>query len=232
MLLLEGRLDMRFYRHFAERSTQYLLAILALGVWGLLLRPNLPAAIAAPNASPTRGSATFDTLTVQRINVVDAQGKTRLVIANSARFPDVKVRGKVSKRSIDDAAGLVFYDVNGEETGGVALATLGTEEVANLTLDYTHQLTDGIRIIKRESADGARWQAGFEIFDRRPYVPGEIESSQGVQRVALTDEDHNAQLVISDTQGRPRIRIGVDASGMPTMAMLDQDGKVVYLAGR
>jgi hypothetical protein len=169
---------------------------------------------------------------VQRINVVDAQGKTRLVMANSARFPDVKVRGKVSKRSINDAAGLVFYDVNGEETGGVALARLGGENVANLTFDYTYQLTDGIRMIKRESADGARWHAGFEIFDRRPYVAGEIESSQGVQRVALVDEDHNAQLVISDRHGRARIRIGVDATGTPTIAMLDQDGKVVYRAGQ
>jgi hypothetical protein len=36
--------------------------------------------------------------------------------------------------------------------------------VANLTFDYTYQATDGIRIIKQESADGTRWQAGFDIF--------------------------------------------------------------------
>lgn len=70
---------------------------------------------------------------------------------------------------------------------------------------------------------------GFDIFDRRPYT-GAIESSQGVQRITLSDEDQNAQLVISDVQGRPRIRIGVDKGGQPTMEMLSPDGKVVYRA--
>ena len=69
----------------SQRLTQLLIAILAVGVWGLLLRPNLPlaAAVAKPPSAAT--TASFDTITVQRINVVDADGITRLVIANSAR---------------------------------------------------------------------------------------------------------------------------------------------------
>ena len=38
--------------------------------------------------------------------------------------------------------------------------------------------TDGIRIWKQESVDGAEWRAGFDIFDRRQYT-GAVESSQG-----------------------------------------------------
>lgn len=212
--------------------TQWLLAFLAVGVWGLLLKPYRPLPFAEAKAAAPPASAAFDTLTVQRINVVDANGKLRLVIANSAHFPDVEIRGKVYQRSIHDSAGFVYYDVNGQETGGLVLTKLGTDDVANQTFDYTYQMTDGIRMIKRESADGARWQAGFEIFDRRPYRLGEVDSSQGVQRVALVDEDHNAQLVISDVQGKPRIRIGVDATGEPAITMLNPDGKEVYRAGK
>jgi hypothetical protein len=103
---------------------------------------------------------------------------------------------------------------------------------ANLTFDYTYQATDGIRIIKQESPDGRRWRAGFDIFDRRPYKPRPVESSQGVERIALTDENQNAHLVISDTDGHPRIRIGVDKTGKPSIEMLGTDGKVTLSCWR
>ncbi|MDE2148390.1 MAG: hypothetical protein KGJ55_00885 [Gammaproteobacteria bacterium] len=199
-------------------------------VWGLLLRPYLPLAISEAKASPAPKSATFDTLTVQRINIVDPDGRTRLVIANSKRFPDAVVRGKAYKRSIHDTAGLAFYDVNGGEIGGLALSKLRDEDQTALIFDYIYQPTDGIWMGKSESPDGARWRAGFGISDRRPYKPGDIKSSQGVERISLSNENQNAQLVISDPQGHPRIRIGVNKAGEPRIEMLDPNGKVVYRA--
>jgi hypothetical protein len=222
---------MSLHTSSTQRLTQLLLAILAVGVWGLLLRPYLPIAAAAaksPSATPT---ASFDTITVQRINVADADGTTRLVIANSARLPGAIVHGKEYPRSINDAAGVLFLDTKGEETGGVALSKLRDNYLATLTLDYTYQLTDGIRIWKQESIDGATWRAAFDIFDRRPYT-GAVESSQGVQRIALADENQKAELVISDPEGRPRIRIGVDKGGEPSIVMLSPEGKVIYRAAK
>jgi hypothetical protein len=140
---------------FLQRPIQVLLAILAIGVWGLLLRPYLPSAVAATQESAAARSATYDTLNVQRINVVDPDGKMRLIIANGARFPGAIVHGKTYPRSIDNAAGVLFLDSKGEETGGLALAKLRDTDVANLTFDYTYQLTDGIKMWKQESADGA-----------------------------------------------------------------------------
>jgi hypothetical protein len=171
----------------SQRLTQLLLAILAVGVWGLLLKPYLAIATAAAK-SPSAVPASFDTITVQRINVADADGTTRLVIANSARLPGAIVHGKEYPRSINDAAGVLFLDTKGEETGGLAMSKLRDNNVATLTFDYAYQLTDGIRIWKQESVDGANWRAAFDIFDRRPYT-GAVESSQGVQRIALADEN-------------------------------------------
>jgi hypothetical protein len=216
----------------SDRLTHLLLAALALGVWGLLLRPNMPL-FSQAHASPKKEvSATFDTLTVQRINITDATGKPRLIIANSDRFPDVEVNGKVYKRSIHDTAGLLFYDSKGKENGGLALTKLRDDDVSNLTFDYTYQLTDGIRMSKQESPDGTRWKAGFDIFDRRAYQSEPSDSSQGIQRIALTDENQNANLIISDADGHPRIRIGVDKVGTPSIEMLGKDGKVNYRAGK
>jgi len=215
----------------SQHLTQLLLAILALGVWGLLLRPLVPVVAAAAKSSAATPSATYDTITVQRINVADPDGTTRLVIANSARLPGAIIHGKEYPRSINDAAGVLFLDTKGEETGGIALSKLRDNDVAMLAFDYTHQLTDGIRIWKQESVDGANWRAAFDIFDRRPYT-GAVESSQGVQRIALADENQKAELLIADPQGRPRIRIGVDKAGEPSIVMLSPEGKEIYRAAK
>jgi hypothetical protein len=207
-----------------------LLAILAVGVWGLLLKPYLPIATAAAK-SPSAVPASFDTITVQRINVADADGTTRLVIANSTRLPGAIVHGKEYPRSINDAAGVLFLDTKGEETGGLAMSKLRDNNVATMTFDYTYQPTDGIRIWKQESVDGTNWRAAFDIFDRRPYT-GVVESSQGVQRIALADENQKAELVISDPDGHPRIRIGVDKGGEPSIVMLSPEGKEIYRAAK
>ena len=214
----------------SQRLTQLLLAILAVGVWGLLLKPYLPIATAAAK-SPSAVPASFDTITVQRINVADADGTTRLVIANSTRLPGAIVHGKEYPRSINDAAGVLFLDTKGEETGGLAMSKLRDNNVATMTFDYTYQPTDGIRIWKQESVDGTNWRAAFDIFDRRPYT-GAVESSQGVQRIALADENQRAELVISDPDGHPRIRIGVDKGGEPSIVMLSPEGKEIYRAAK
>ena len=117
------------------------------------------------------------------------------MIANSARLPGAIIHGKEYPRSINDAAGVLFLDTKGEETGGLALSKLRDNNVATLTLDYTYQLTDGIRI-------------------------------------ALADENQKAQLVISDPDGRPRIRIGVDKGGEPSIVMLSPEGKEIYRAAK
>jgi hypothetical protein len=90
------------------------------------------------------------------------------------------------------------------------------------TFDYTYQLTDGIRIWKQESVDGAKWRA----------YTGAVESSQGVQRIALADENQKAELVISDPDGRPRIRIGVDKGREPSIVMLSPEGREIYRASK
>jgi hypothetical protein len=216
---------------FTQRSTQMLLVILAAGIWALVLRSHLPIGAAAAQPLAAAKSATYDTLTVQRINVVDPDGKMRLVIANGARMPGAIIQGKTYPRSIDNAAGLLFLDTKGDETGGLVTARLRNDDVTNFSFDCTYQGTDCVRVWKQESTDGTRLRESFDIFDRRPYT-GRVESSQGVQRITLGDENQNAQLLISDPQGRPRIRIGVDKTGEPSIVMLNPQGKEVYRAGK
>jgi hypothetical protein len=208
-----------------SRYPQVLMWSLLAGAWGLSLAQwVLPAAQASPEAA--RGAP--QELTVERINIVDPSGHKRLVISNAERFPNPVIRGEVLERSITSTAGMVFYDEDGVETGGLATMTgPGGHRMAGTIFDYNHQPTDGIGIMKMESADGSSWMAGLTIADRIPYKPGQIETSEGVSRVMLSNHNQDASLVIADTSGKPRIRIGVDANDEPRIEILDAEGRVV-----
>jgi len=172
-------------------------------------------------------SASFETLDVERINIRDPDNTIRMAIANRAHAPDAVYRGKTYERSIDDIVGLIFYEANGNEAGGMVLAKLRDRKQSAFIFDYTHQITDGIGLVKRESEDGESWESGLFLSDRRPYKPGDVTSSQGVERIWLANRDGNAALEISDPEGRPRIRIGVNAEGEPNILVLDEEGEVV-----
>jgi hypothetical protein len=65
----------------------------------------------------------FDTITVQRINVVEPDGKLRMVVSNNNRFPGVIVNGHeyadFAKRKEDTTAGMLFFDAHATESGGL-----------------------------------------------------------------------------------------------------------------
>lgn len=222
---------MQIFSKWHVSLTQAVLGVLTLGVWVLIAQHAFSPMVGAADAAPAEAkTATFDTITVHRINVVDGQGQNRLVLADPSHFPDPKVRGDTLKRSIHNVAGIVFYNADGDEVGGLAMSKAQGGSKTALILDYNVQPTDGIGISRTETADGKHWSTGFAINDRRPYRAGKIKSSQGVQRISLANSDKNAELVISDPEGNPRIRIGVDDAGKPRMQMLDASGKVVYRA--
>lgn len=67
--------------------------------------------------------ARFDTITVQRINVVEPDGTLRMVLTNNSRIPAVIQHGKeypdFGNRKPSTAAGILFYDAEGSESGGL-----------------------------------------------------------------------------------------------------------------
>src|SRR5688500_138529 len=66
------------------------------------------------------GNARFDTITVQRINVVEPDGKLRMVMTNTNRIPGIIVNGHeytdFSDRKGKTTAGILFYDAQATES--------------------------------------------------------------------------------------------------------------------
>lgn len=211
----------------ADRATKLLLALLAAGVWGLLLRPLfVPASLADEPAK--KGGQRFDEITVQRINLVDPGGKVRLVISNANRFPNPVVKGKEYERSIKPA-GIVFYKADGDECGGIALNSTPKGEHVVFAFDYAN--SEAIGMSRSESKDGKNYDAGLVILDRVP-LDADIEKvgSVGTRRFEVSNEDKNCKVILADPKGKERIVLGVDAAGEARLQIFDKDGKVVFAA--
>src|SRR5262245_17381930 len=63
----------------------------------------------------------FAELDVERLNIVEKDGKLRMVISNSQRAPDPIIDGKsYPMRQGGNTAGMIFYNNKGDECGGLA----------------------------------------------------------------------------------------------------------------
>lgn len=166
---------------------------------------------------------TFSELRAERIDIVDAAGTPRLVIANAERFPPVLLNGKSYRRAVAPA-GMLFFDQAGNEVGGLAVTDLDPGRVLALSFDYTN--FDALGMQTRISPDGKDASAGLVINSRpseqlEPVAAGK----SAVRRVAVENHNETAQVVLSDPQGRPRLQLRVDPSGEPVLEMLDDVGK-------
>jgi hypothetical protein len=71
-------------------------------------------------AADTGGKAKFDEIDTQRINILGADGKLRLTISNNEKSPGPVIGGHAMKsRDGKRGAGLIFFNDNGDECGGM-----------------------------------------------------------------------------------------------------------------
>lgn len=193
----------------------------------------------------------FTEIDAERINLVEANGKLDLVISNSERMPPPIVAGKTFPRS-GRSPGMLFYNGKGDEDGGLGfgsrLAADGKYEASG-QLMFDQYNNDQIVGIQYSDNNGSR-TAGLRVWDRSDtpldQIMAKVEGLQGAERQAalkkLADAgmvgasrvfvgklpDKSAEVVLSDSKGRPRLTISVDSSGDAKLKFLDEDGKTTY----
>jgi hypothetical protein len=194
----------------------------------------------------------FSEIDVERLNLIEKNGKLDMVIANAERMPDPIVSGKVMKRQGAISPGFIFYNGNGDEDGGLVFGSdkKGADQQAHAALLFDQFNQDQTVGIQYDETNGRR-SAGFTVWDRpdRPVaeIVGPVQAmSEGPERTALVAKlraagdlgatrlfvgkraDRKAQLMLADSQGRPRLVVSVDAAGDPRITFLDEGGKTVY----
>jgi hypothetical protein len=195
-----------------------------------------------------------DELTVQRLNVVDANGTLRLVLSGKDRMHPGVLDGKTINRP-RPVAGLLFFNDVGDEVGGL---TFTGQEVngrgranGGIMFDQWKQdQTIGIQY----SEDAGQRSAGLQVWDRSDTVrlselieklnaanaltdpaaktaalqAARAAAPPGPQRLFVgKSRDRASTVTLSDANGKPRLTLKVQADGAASIEFLDADGKVV-----
>ena len=92
----------------------------------------------------------FEELDVERINIVESDGRVRLVLSNSQRQAAAVIDGRVLLPDRERPAGLLFFNEEGDEVGGLVFTGRlrdGTAQASgSLTFDQWPGRTPPCRI--------------------------------------------------------------------------------------
>ena len=204
----------------------------------------------APN-SQIRGDK-VDELTVQRLNVVDANGTLRMVLSGKDRMHPGILDGKVIDRP-RPVAGMIFFNDEGDEVGGLTITGQDRDgqRRANALLAFDQLKQDQTIAIAYSESNGQR-STGLTVWDRPDTRLSElIDKLNAAQKIADPVErdkavkaarssvppsprrvfvgkntDRSAAIMLADAAGKPRLNLRVDANGEALIEFLDADGKV------
>ncbi|WP_099366042.1 hypothetical protein [Sphingobacterium sp. 1.A.4] len=155
----------------------------------------------------------------ERINIKDKTGKNRIVISNMDNIPPPIISGKTFQRAVNPA-GIIFYDKNGDERGGIAITDNETTNLNAIALDY--QNADAIGVLAQDNKEDSYFKAGLIINDK------DLSGKPGhnINRINLITENGNAALIMKDANEVPRIILRVDSLGNPSIEMFDKNGNL------
>jgi hypothetical protein len=194
----------------------------------------------------------LDELTVQRLNVVDANGTLRLVLSGKDRMHPGILDGKTIDRQ-RPVAGLIFFNDEGDEVGGLTVTGQERDGVrrANALLAFDQIKQDQTIALAYTEANGQR-STGLTVWDRPEVRLSElIDKLNAAQKIADAaareqaikqarasmppsprrvfvgkETDRSAAIMLADAEGHPRLRLRVEAAGQASIEFLDRDGKV------
>ncbi|MFD2572974.1 hypothetical protein ACFSUS_20190 [Spirosoma soli] len=198
----------------------------------------------------------FKEIEVERINVVEKDGRLRLVISNEENQHPGVVDGKVvpaRKRP----AGLIFFNDEGDECGG--LCYNGGKKEAGLVLSVDQYKNDQVMQLQYDEVlqDQQRLRSyGLKLWDRpENFTLGQLMkqidslkklNNESLYQKSIADMEAKGLLgqerlfvgknrqaetgvFIRDEAGNARIKLYVDKQGDATFELLDASGKKVPL---
>jgi hypothetical protein len=198
-------------------------------------------------SAPQNRKTRFEEIDVERINIVEPDGRIALVLANKERLPGPVIEGKAYQRVGLKSPGILFYNHQGNESGGLRTASsdIDGKHVAGAGLAFDKYNGDEVIGMRYNEDDSSRTVA-FRILDQ-PDAPAVEQKANldrartlppGPERDALrrravanqrvligTSNDKAAAVTLFDGNGRPRVRLSVTAEGEAKLEFLDADGK-------
>jgi hypothetical protein len=204
----------------------------------------------ARSSNPTR----IDELTVQRLNVVDANGTLRMVLSNKDRMHPGVIDGKTINRP-RPVAGLLFFNDVGDEVGGLTFTgqSVNGQVRADARLMFDQWKQDQAIGVQYDEDPGGR-SAGILVWDHSETqrlsdlierlnaanaIADPAARSNAVQAVGAAaepgyrrffagkDRDRASVVTLADSKGKARLVLKVPADGAASIEFLDANGQVV-----
>jgi hypothetical protein len=194
----------------------------------------------------------FEEIDVERINIVEKDGKLKMVISNAQRQHPGIVDGKVIPRETGRPAGMIFFSERGDEIGGLVFSgDTGKEQFGSLTFDkFRGDQTIAFQHLESSNGDYfagvkfndenmttterlAKWDAIKRLPDEAARKAAEKDMDDRgeflVNRLAIgRGRNKSAFISLSDARGRERMQISVTSDGTPKINFLNEKGKVTY----
>ena len=219
------------------------------GVVTALLVAVMSGSLTADEAASTR---TFEEITVKRINVIEPDGKVRLIISDKARFPGFIFKGReyAFQRG---TAGMLFFNDEGSENGGLIFG--GSMQAGQASsfghLSFDAYMQDQVMTLDSDQRGNAKgvsmlfWDRPswpitdlLDLLTQIANLPPDQQQTaierfqnsrpQAKRRMLLArNTDNSVGLQLKDSEGRDRIVIKVAGDGSPVLQFLDQNGNVV-----
>ncbi|WP_113907626.1 hypothetical protein [Aliidiomarina celeris] len=181
------------------------LKILRVGVFASLA---LSAGLIAQQflfSAPTH----FETLSVERLNIVERDGTVKLLITNTERFPVTEqVNGRVLNEDRKKRSGMLFFNEDGIEAGGFIYDGSKTADGHSSGLSLTFDQYDGDQVMQLLTTDMQRGEqrrvSSALAFNDRPVH----ETQQGVRAIM------NELNAIEDREARRAKYLEYEAQGL------------------
>jgi hypothetical protein len=212
--------------------------------------------MAFSEAAVERKVTSFDEINVHRINIIEPDGKPRVIISNRERMAGLYWGGKEYKHHNRDSGGFLFLNDDGDEVGGMTFSSRkdGDNYGAGSSLLFDQYKQDQTLGLVYAEENGKR-QAGIRVWDRPnqsllPLIelsdqaakaPNEQERDQiraqmtekaktygpVAERFFAGKQLDDSIVKLADKQGRPRLLLKVDGKGAASIEFLDEAGKVL-----
>jgi hypothetical protein len=127
----------------------------------------------------------FDQITVHRINIVEPDGTTRMVLSDHAEFPGAFFMGKEYPRADRSVTGMLFNDDEGTENGGLIFG--GNKDRDGTTHSWGHLSFDQYQrdqtMVLESTHDGSQSNVFYAVNDDTEIDPITPERSAEWQRI-------------------------------------------------
>ncbi|MCX2718108.1 hypothetical protein [Lentiprolixibacter aurantiacus] len=196
----------------------------------------------------------FEEITVKRINIIEPDGKLKMVISNAERQHPGMMDGKMHDKR-QRPPGILFFNEEQDEVGGLSYYGNKNEGGNQLFLSFDQYKEDQIMQLMEYTRQNGENRYGLQLWERdkgftmekRMLIMDSLENAGYNYRQKLNylkelnqgeplleprmfvGKNYNGEtgLFIQDKYGVDRLRVYIDSNNLPKLELLDEKGNLV-----